>query len=143
MRGLVNKVTFFLQLNSNIQSLPKLNAPFSEKWLGGAGSHNMIVWFDSDIDIAQLARIPILVGGNIANAPFLYLMTVDLINLTGTLSPVSGTAIISADSGNFSVEANKDNGDVRKLRIKVNNLKSNGMHVFVMVLKTGGTVTLG
>lgn len=103
----------------------------------------MIVGIDDTVDVAQLARIPILVGGNIANTPFLYLMTIDLINLSGTLSPVSGTAIISTDSGNFSVEANKDNNDIRRLRIKVNNLKANGMHVFVMVLKAGGTVLLG
>lgn len=112
---------------------------FVEKWLGDVGSHNVIIQY-SDSSLAELARIPVIVGGNIAGAPFMYIYTVDLPNLPNNATVITGTAIIPSSSEYFNFEVNKDGGNPKKLRLKFNNLKPNGVHVFMSVMKKGGKI---
>lgn len=112
---------------------------FVEKWMDGAGSYNVIIQYP-DEPIANLSRIPVIVGGNIAGASFMYMYTVDLPSLPTNATVIAGTPIVPSSSEYMNFEANKDSGDARRLRLKFNNLKANGAHIFMMVMKTGGKI---
>lgn len=55
--------------------------------------YEVIISFD-DIDISKTNRIPVLIGGNINNAPFLYMYKFDLPNLPQNATAVEGTPIL-------------------------------------------------
>lgn len=121
-------------------ALTEKHPGFVEEWIDGIHQYNVVDVFSDDIDVEQLSRIPLLVGGSIAKAPFLYLYIADLMTLGTNGEVLDGTAIVPAAEGTFQVLANRDNGNVRSLRVRFDNLKANGSHVFIMIMKTGGTI---
>lgn len=109
-----------------------------EKWINGSTRYEIIVSFDS-ADYEQLNRIPILVGGNIGNTPFLYMYTANLPSLSQNASELTGTAIIE-NPLKFYVAANQDGGVSRRLRIVFANQSDNGAHVYIEIKARGGKV---
>ena len=114
------------------------NQPFVEQWIDGLTRYEVIISFD-DIDIFKTNRIPVLIGGNINNAPFLYMYNFDLPNLTQNATVVEGTPILQI-SQTFYVTGNKDGGNSRRLRILFNNQSNAGAHVYIDVKVCGGKV---
>ena len=100
--------------------------------------YEVIISFD-DIDISKTNRIPVLIGGNINNAPFLYMYKFDLPNLPQNATAVEGTPILQI-SQTFYVTGNKDGGNSRRLRILFNNQTNSGAHVYIDVKVCGGEV---
>lgn len=62
--------------NSALNDIALSDQMFFEKWIDGLTRYEVIVSFD-DVEYEQLNRIPILVGGNIGNTPFLYMYIAD------------------------------------------------------------------
>lgn len=106
--------------------------------MDGNGAYDVIVDY-SNVESPDLSRIPVLVGGNIANQNFLILYDVDLINLTENATLQTGTNII-APNENFKMSANKDGGNMYKLRLKFELSVNFGAHIFVTVYSAGGRV---
>lgn len=126
---------FFTVLNGNIEQL----MPSKNFWMeGNSDAYNVIVDY-SNVESPDLSRIPVLVGGNIANQNFLILYDVDLINLTENATLQTGTNIIAANE-NFKMSANKDGGNMYKLRLKFELSVNLGAHIFVTVYSAGGRV---
>ena len=115
--------------------------PSADFWIDANESHTVIVDY-SGVNSPNLSRIPVLVGGNIANTNFLYLYNIDLENLPSDATLQTGTAIIPLNSV-FNVSANKDNGDKYKLRLKIDLTTASGAHIFTTVYSRGGIVTFG
>lgn len=134
-KALNDKVT---QLNSALDDIALSDQLFFEKWIDGSMRYEVIVSFD-DVEYEQLNRIPILVGGNIGNTPFLYMYIADLPSLPQNASTLTGTAIIE-NPLSFYVAANKDGGASRKLRIVFANQSANGAHVYIEIKARGGKV---
>lgn len=114
------------------------NQTFVEQWIDGMTRYEVIISFD-DIDIFKTNRIPVLIGGNINNAPFLYMYNFDLPNLPQNATVVEGTPILQI-SQTFYVTGNKDGGNSRRLRILFNNQSNAGAHVYIDVKVCGGKV---
>ena len=125
-------------LNSALNDIASSDQMFFEKWIDGSMRYEVIVNFD-DVEYDQLNRIPVLVGGNIGNTPFLYMYIADLPNLPQNASSLTGTAIIE-NPLSFYVAANKDGGESRRLRIVFANQSANGAHVYVEIKARGGKV---
>lgn len=124
--------------NSALEDVALSDQMFFEKWIDGSTRYEVIVSFD-DVEYEQLNRIPILVGGNIGNAPFLYMYIADLPSLPQNASTLTGTAIIETPLS-FYVAANKDGGVSRRLRIVFANQSANGAHVYIEIKARGGKV---
>lgn len=123
-------------LNSALDDIAQSNQPFLEQWIDGMTRYEVIISFD-DIDITRTNRMPILIGGNINNAPFLYMYNADLPNLPQNATALEGTPIIETSSS-FYVTGNKDGGNSRRLRILFNNQSNTGVHVYIDVKVCGG-----
>ena len=128
----------FSSLNSALDDIAQSNQPFLEQWVDGMTRYEVIISFD-DIDIVKTNRIPILIGGNINNVPFLYMYNADLPNLPQNATALEGTPIIETSSS-FYVTGNKDGGNSRRLRILFNNQSNTGVHVYIDVKVCGGKV---
>ena len=128
----------FESLNSALDDIEQSNQPFVEQWIDGMTRYEVIISFD-DIDISKTNRIPVLIGGNINNAPFLYMYKFDLPNLPQNATAVEGTPILQI-SQTFYVTGNKDGGNSRRLRILFNNQTNSGAHVYIDVKVCGGEV---
>ena len=124
--------------NSALNDIALSDQIFFEKWINGSTRYEVIVNFD-DVEYDQLNRIPILVGGNIGNTPFLYMYIADLPSLPQNASALTGTAIIETPLS-FYVAANKDGGASRRLRIVFANQSANGAHVYIEIKARGGKV---
>ena len=124
--------------NSALNDIALSDQMFFEKWIDGSMRYEVIVNFD-DVEYDQLNRIPILVGGNIGNTPFLYMYIADLPSLPQNASALTGTAIIE-NPLSFYVAANKDGGASRRLRIVFANQSANGAHVYIEIKARGGKV---
>src|SRR5699024_10065903 len=105
--------------NSSLDNVAQLSQTFVEDWLDRESRYEVIISFD-DIDISKTNRIPVLIGGNINNAPFLYMYNFDLPNLPQNATAVEGTPILQI-SQTFYVTGNKDGNNSRRLRILFNN----------------------
>lgn len=112
--------------------------PSKNFWLDGNDAYNVIVDY-SNVEAPDISRIPVLVGGNIANQNFLVLYDVDLINLTENAALQTGTNIITPNE-NFKMSANKDGGNMLRLRLKFELTVNFGAHVFVTVYSHGGII---
>ena len=112
--------------------------PSKNFWMEGNDTYTVIVDY-SNVESPDLSRIPVLVGGNIANQNFLSLYDIDLANLTQNTTLQTGTDII-APNQNFKLSANKDNGDTYRLRLKFELSVGFGAHIFVTVYSHGGKV---
>lgn len=132
-------ITYILSsLNSSLDNVAQLSQTFVEDWLDRESRYEVIISFD-DIDISKTNRIPVLIGGNINNAPFLYMYKFDLPNLPQNATAVEGTPILQI-SQTFYVTGNKDGGNSRRLRILFNNQTNSGAHVYIDVKVCGGEV---
>lgn len=125
-------------LNSSLDNVAQLSQTFVEDWLDRESRYEVIISFD-DIDISKTNRIPVLIGGNINNAPFLYMYNFDLPNLPQNATAVEGTPILQI-SQTFYVTGNKDGNNSRRLRILFNNQTNSGAHVYIDVKVCGGEV---
>ena len=125
-------------INSALDDIAQSNQPFLEQWIDGMTRYEVIISFD-DIDITRTSRIPILIGGNINNAPFLYMYNANLPGLPQNATEIEGTPIIETSSS-FYVTGNKDGGNSRRLRILFNNQSNTGAHVYIDVKVGGGKV---
>lgn len=134
-RALDQKIT---AINSALDDIEQSNQPFVEQWIDGMTRYEVIISFD-DIDISKTNRIPVLIGGNINNAPFLYMYNFDLPNLPQNATAVEGTPILQI-SQTFYVTGNKDGNNSRRLRILFNNQTNSGAHVYIDVKVCGGEV---
>ena len=123
------------ELNSNLQWI----MPSKNFWMEGGGDAYTLIVDYSDVESSDLSRIPVLVGGNIANQNFLILYNVDLINLSENATLQTGTNII-APNENFKMSANKDVGNMYRLRLKFELSVNFGAHVFVTIYSHGGKV---
>ena len=112
--------------------------PSKNFWMEGIGSYTVIVDY-SNVESPDLGRIPVLVGGNIANQNFLTLYDIDLANLPLNATLQTGTNII-APREEFELSANKDGGNVYKLRLKFELFVNYGAHIFVTVYSAGGKI---
>mgnify|MGYP005759596691 CR=1 FL=1 len=124
--------------NSSLDNVAQLSQTFVEDWLDRESRYEVIISFD-DIDISKTNRIPVLIGGNINNAPFLYMYNFDLPNLPQNATAVEGTPILQI-SQTFYVTGNKDGNNSRRLRILFNNQTNSGAHVYIDVKVCGGEV---
>ncbi len=112
--------------------------PSKNFWMEGNGIYTVIVDY-SDVESPDLSRIPVLVGGNIANQNFLSLYDIDLVNLTQNATLQTGTDIIAPREG-FELSANKDGGNMCRLRLKFELFVNYGAHIFVTVYSAGGRI---
>lgn len=125
---------YFSSENGNIDK----TMPSVDFWMDGTSTYNVIVDY-SAMESPRISRIPVLIGGNIANQNFLSLYNIDLTNLSTDAKLQTGTDIITPNK-NFTVSANKDGGNNLRLRIKFELTVNFGAHIFATVYAAGGRV---
>ena len=131
-------IVFFGSQNSALNGIAQSSQTFVEDWLDGEARYEVIISVD-DIDITRTSRIPVLIGGNINNIPFLYMYNANLPGLPQNATELEGTPIIETSSS-FYVTGNKDGGNSRRLRILFNNQSNTGAHIYIDVKVCGGKV---
>lgn len=121
------------ELNGNLDN----RAISVDAWVNGQQNYAVIIQYD-ETDVSDLNRIPVMVGGNIASQNFLYLYNIDLPSLPTNAAVQTGSAIL--ENTNFRLSANKDGGNLRRFRLRFENLGSVGTHFFITVYAHGGRV---